>query len=70
MQSWCCSAYDIALRRGWLDEMVWLKPQRKSWDFESVKEEAKKYKNKFAFRKGCIGAYKFAVRNGILNDLF
>ena len=50
--------------------MTWLKAQRKTWDDESVSEESKKYRNKYQFRLGCIGAYKYALRNHMLDDLY
>ena len=38
------------------------------WDLESVKAEARKYSKVVDFKYGSSGAYKWAVRNGFLNE--
>ena len=39
------------------------------WSFNKCKEVALKYKTKIAFRNGDLGAYKFAHRTKILDDV-
>ena len=43
---------------------------RNYWDEESVRKEALTYRNKYEFEKKCGGAYHWARRHHILNDLF
>ena len=38
------------------------------WDYESVKEEASKYKSRSEFQKRCASAYRVALKNGWLDD--
>ena len=66
-------AYIKALKTGWIDEYTWLhsrqtKPAR-YWDnYEHCYAEAKKYKNRRRFLKGCSSAYRKALKNGWLDD--
>ena len=69
----CIGAYNKALKEGWLDEFTWLcsrqtKPAGYWNNYEHCYEEAKKYKNRRAFLKGCSGAYTKALKNGWLDD--
>jgi hypothetical protein len=69
----CRGAYIKSLREGWIDEFTWLHSHQTKpagfWDnYEHCYEEAKKYKNRRAFLKGCSGAYTKALKNGWLND--
>ena len=69
------SAYNKVLRNGWIDEYTWLKSRKSKpagyWNnYENCYEEAKKYKNRRAFLKGCSGAYAKALRNGWLDEFF
>jgi hypothetical protein len=43
--------------------------RRKVWDNESVKQEALKYQNREAFRLGSMGAYSYAKKNNILDNV-
>jgi len=66
-------AYIKALKTGWIDEYTWLcsrqtKPAGYWDDYEHCYEEAKKYKNRRRFQKGCNGAYNKALKNGWLED--
>lgn len=68
------SVYLKALKNKWLDDYTWfveiIKPKG-YWDvFENVEREAKKYKTKNEFYKGCRSAYNAARRNNWLNKLF
>lgn len=42
---------------------------RSVWDFESASNEAKKYKTITEFKYGSPGAYKWAVRNGVAEEI-
>ena len=39
------------------------------WDFESVCAEARKYKTKTEFKYGSSGAFEWAVRNGVIDEV-
>ena len=69
----CNGAYIKSLKEGWIDEFTWLHSRQTKpagyWDnYEHCYEEAKKYKNRRAFLKGCSGAYTKALKNGWLDD--
>ena len=66
-------AYTKALKKGWINEYSWLSRRQTKpagyWNiYDHCYEEAKKYKNRRAFLKGCSGAYIKALRNGWLDD--
>ena len=66
-------AYVKALEKGWLDVYTWLRSRQTKpagyWDnYEHCYEEAKKYKSRRRFLKGCSGAYNKALKNGWLED--
>ena len=68
----CGSAYDAARKHNWLGEMIWFKEiykPRGYWTKEKVFAEAKKYKTKNTFRKGCMTAYLYAYRNKWLKEM-
>ena len=72
-QKKCRGGYRKAWERGWLDEYDWLTSRQSVpagyWDcYDHCYEEARKYKNRRRFQKGCIGAYTKALRNGWLDD--
>ena len=65
--------YMVARKRDWLHEYTWLikepvEPYNKKWKYDTCYAEAKKYKTRSAFNKGCNGAYDVARRNGWLVD--
>jgi hypothetical protein len=69
----CKGAYKKALETGWIEDYTWLRSRQSKpagyWDnYEHCYEEAKKYKNRRAFLKGCSGAYTKALKNGWLAD--
>lgn len=69
------SAYSKALREGWIDDYYWLhsrqtKPAGYWNNYEHCYEEAKKYKNRRGFQRGCVSGYLHALRNGWLDDFF
>ena len=66
-------AYVKALEKGWINEYTWLYSRQSKpagyWDnYEHCYEEAKKYRNRRKFQKGCMGAYMKALKNGWLDD--
>lgn len=72
-QKGSCGAYVKALEKGWINEYTWLSSRQTKpagyWNnYEHCYEEAKKYKNRRAFLKGCSGAYAKALKNGWLDD--
>ena len=72
-QKGCNGAYIKALKTGWIEEYTWLKSRQKVpagyWDnYEHCYEEAKKYKKRRHFMRGCMGAYSKALKNGWLDD--
>lgn len=67
--SLCPGAYNVARKRGWLEEMTWLEAGRVVWTKESVFEEARKYRIKKDFIKGSAGAYDCAYRSGWLPEM-
>ena len=67
------SAYSKALKEGWIDDYYWLhsrqtKPAGYWNNYEHCYEEAKKYKNRKGFQRGCVSGYLHAHRNGWLDD--
>lgn len=67
------SAYSVATRNGWAKEYTWLKRLKREngyWTKERCMEEAKKYKNKNHFEKGCPAAYSKAYLMGWLKDFY
>lgn len=68
------SAYQAALKHGWIGEMTWLVKQvQKPYGYwknkENVIHEAKKYTNISDFRKKSATAYQVAKKEGYLNEL-
>jgi hypothetical protein len=66
-------AFMTARNNGWLKLYTWLikepiEPYNKKWKYDTCYAEAKKYKTRSAFNKGCSGAYDVARRNGWLAD--
>lgn len=67
------SAYTVARKKGWLDEMIWLKRKyviRGFWQSrENVFNESHKYRTLKEFREGCSTAYYSAIRKGWLDEM-
>ncbi|MCR5362326.1 MAG: GIY-YIG nuclease family protein [Bacteroidales bacterium] len=66
------SAYNVARRNGWLNEMIWLKEKHKPthyWTKERVFEESHKYTNRRDFVKNAKSASFHAVRNGWIKQM-
>ena len=66
-------AYNALKKKGWLKDacahMELDKHLPGYWTKERCREEAKKYKGKSAFRKGCQGAYGSAWTHGWLDEI-
>lgn len=63
------SLYCLLLKRGLLDQ-TGLQYLRKQWTDEKVRLEAAHYDTRIAFQKGRKGAYNFALKNKMLDELF
>lgn len=67
------SAYAVARKKGWLDEMTWLKRTRVVRGFwqsrENIFNESHKYKTLKEFREACYTAYNLAKDNGWLDEM-
>ena len=66
------SAYNKSQISGWLDEVClhMIKKDTKPkghWTKDSVIEESTKYKTKQEFKKGCISAYNYYIKNKLSN---
>lgn len=63
------SLYCLILKRGLL-ERTGLQHIRELWNKEKIRAEAAQYKTRTAFQKGSNGAYKFALKHQMLDELF
>lgn len=67
------SAYNVARKNGWLEEMTWLERKyaiRGFWQSkENVFTESRKYETMKDFRSGSPRAYEVARRNGWLDEM-
>ncbi|MBO4802427.1 MAG: hypothetical protein J5545_11295 [Bacteroidaceae bacterium] len=66
-------AYKKALENGWIEEYDWMPSRQRKpmgyWNnYAHCYEEAKKYKNRRKFQKGCVSGYNHALKNEWLND--
>lgn len=71
-QKECGSAYAVARKNGWLDEMTWFNEGKKPkgyWTKERVFEEARNYQTRTEFSKGCGSAYNVARKNKWLDEM-
>ena len=61
------AGYANARKNGWLEHYTWFNTKRiahnKKWDYNTVFEEAKKYRTKKEFSINARGAYKVALEN-------
>ena len=71
----CGSAYEIALKKSWLDNYTWFisynelqKTIHTKWTYETCYQEALKYESRRGFAKGCSGAYQVARKNSWLDN--
>ena len=65
-------AYASVLKHGWKDEVCshMTKKWEKKWaDKETCRREALKYKTRSEFQKGNDGAYTYALRHGLLDEI-
>ena len=69
----CSTAYNLALRNKWIDEMKWLIPLRLKCEnitMDDVFEKSKEYKYKSHFRKYANTYFKIAEKNNLLEEMF
>ena len=59
-----------ALNRTRTGSIGGLGASKRKWNYDSIKEEAKKYNTRNGFKKGSKGAYNTAWRNGWMDDFF
>lgn len=66
------TAYNHALKNGWLDDYDWFVTGRKirKWTYEVCSEEVKKYNTRTEFRKNNESAYQTALKHGWLDEFF
>ena len=69
----CASAYDVAIKRGWIDQMPWMKEKwshpTPKWTKEAVFEESKKYSTRREFEVNSSSAYTKALLQGWLDEM-
>ena len=67
------TAYGIAVKFKWIDEMTWFvsnsKPRGYWQDKQNVFDESHKYQSRVDFRWGTPGAYRSAIDNGWINEM-
>jgi len=69
----CAGAYSVAVRRGWIDQMPWMKEKwshpTPKWTKEAVFEESRKYTTRHEFEDNGKGAYAKALQYGWLDEM-
>lgn len=69
----CSSAYSVATKKGWIDQMNWMTEKwahpTPKWTKEAVFEESKKYSTRRQFEDGASSAYSKALQYGWLDDM-
>ncbi len=69
----CTGAYAVACKRGWIEQMPWMKAKwwhpTPRWTREAVFEESKKYSTRREFEKNSSGAYSKALAQGWLDEM-
>lgn len=67
------SAYGVAIRNKWIDEMTWfvssVKPKGYWQNKENVMKESHKYNSRVDFRWGTPGAYRSSIDNGWIEEM-
>jgi len=67
------AAWSRAQYKGWMDRvcghMLVKKRPNGYWTLDRLKGEAKKYKTRKEFQRGCLAAYDFAYRHGMLDEV-
>ena len=67
----CSSAYHKSRIEGWLEDFVWLEPQRHEkdyWTEARCEEVARLYKRMYDFQTENMGAYNAAKKNGWIKN--
>ena len=70
-QKGCVGAYEVALKKGWLDNYTWFEEKQNPsgyWNKQTCYQEAKKYNSRSEFFKGCCSAYMRARKEGWLDN--
>jgi len=73
-QDWrnnCESSYKVALQNNWLKDFDWFVSGHsipRKWTYETIKEEALKYKTRTEFRKNAAQAISIAIKNNWIDE--
>lgn len=62
------SAYDSALRHGWLDDYTWILPTKDLLDYDTCFKIAKKYTRLVDFRNNDLAVLERSIRKGWFKD--
>lgn len=69
----CTGAYAVACKRGWIEQMPWMRAKwwhpTPRWTREAVFEESKKYSTRREFEINSSGAYSKALAQGWLDEM-
>lgn len=69
----CAGAYTVATKRGWIEQMYWMKEKwshpTPKWTKDALFEESKKYSTRREFEEKASGAYSKAQQLGWLDDM-
>lgn len=69
----CAGAYSVAVKRGWIDQMYWMKEKwshpTPKWTKDAVLEESRKYTTRREFEDNEKGAYAKALQYGWLDEM-
>ena len=62
------SAYNVARKNGWLQNMTWLH-QRLQWNYESAYKESQKYHSRSEFKKNNRSAFDYIYKHNMLDEI-
>ena len=69
----CAGAYTVATKRGWIEQMSWMKEKwshpTPKWTKETVFEESKKYSTRREFEENASSAYSKALQHSWLDEM-
>lgn len=62
------SAYNVARKNGWLQNMTWLH-QKLQWNYESAYKESQKYHSRSEFKKNNRSAFDYIYKHNMLDQI-
>ena len=69
----CTGAYNVACKKGWIEQMPWMKAKwshpTPKWTKEAVFDESRKYSTRREFEINSSGAYSKALAKGWLDEM-